>query len=214
LVLIPLFAFVFLYLPNLSAARHSGSKSAVGQKASTDKGKTKVVAKSTSKVQAKPATKDSASGSAKRHSTQSASSAKTYPKGSSKGYSQGALKRSPRGSQRTAPQSARKGSSRTASKSASKRSQPTVYRQQQPDSERIREIQQALTERGYPLEANGAWDASTVDALKKFQTEQKIENLSGKGKLDSMTLIALGLGPKRESPSGLPEAPKPTPEGK
>jgi N-acetyl-anhydromuramyl-L-alanine amidase AmpD len=96
----------------------------------------------------------------------------------------------------------------------SKRSQPAVYRQQQPDPERIREIQQALSDHGYPLEVNGAWDASTVDALKKFQTEQKIENLSGKGKLDSMTLIALGLGPKRESPSGLTEAPKQIPEGK
>jgi hypothetical protein len=53
-----------------------------------------------------------------------------------------------------------------------------------------------------------------VEALKRFQTEQKIENLSGKGKLDSLTLIALGLGPKRETPSGRTEAPKQIPEGK
>ena len=53
-----------------------------------------------------------------------------------------------------------------------------------------------------------------MDALKKFQTAQKIDNLSGKGRLDSMTLIALGLGPKREPTSGLTEEPRQTPEGK
>lgn len=115
---------------------------------------------------------------------------------------------------RSASKSSTKGSTRAASKSQAKRPQKTVYRQQQPEPERIRDIQQALSNRGYPLEVNGAWDASTVEALKKFQTDQKIENLSGKGKLDSMTLIALGLGPKRDQPSGLTEEPKPTPEGK
>jgi N-acetyl-anhydromuramyl-L-alanine amidase AmpD len=90
----------------------------------------------------------------------------------------------------------------------------TVYRQQQPEPERIREIQQALSDHGYPLEVSGAWDASTVEALKKFQTDQNIENLSGKGKLDSMTLIALGLGPKREPPSGPAGEAKQAPEGK
>jgi N-acetyl-anhydromuramyl-L-alanine amidase AmpD len=95
-----------------------------------------------------------------------------------------------------------------ASKAQAKRSVKTVYKQQQPEPERIRAIQQALSDHGYPLEVNGAWDASTVEALKKFQTDQKIENLSGKGKLDSMTLIALGLGPKRESPSGPAGEPK------
>ena len=53
-----------------------------------------------------------------------------------------------------------------------------------------------------------------MEALKKFQTDQKIENLSGKGKLDSMTLIALGLGPKRDVPSGLTQEPGQSPEGK
>ena len=118
------------------------------------------------------------------------------------------------GSRSTKSAGSAKGSKKGASRAASKRSKPAVYRQMQPESGRVREIQQALNDRGYPLEVNGAWDASTVDALRKFQTDQKIENLSGKGKLDSMTLIALGLGPKREPPSGTAETPKQTPEGK
>ena len=71
-----------------------------------------------------------------------------------------------------------------------------------------------VTRRAVELVSVGTWDASTVEALKRFQTEQRIENLSGKGKLDSMTLIALGLGPKREPPSGPTEEPRQAPEGK
>jgi len=198
LVLVLLLAFVFSYLPNLSAARNSVAKSAVGQRTGKAPGRTKVATKSTGTAKGKPATKNSTTGSAKSRPAKSAGSAKGSPKGS------------PKRSLRDSPGSSKKGSSRAASK----RSRRTVYRQQQPEPERIREIQQALADHGYPLEVNGAWDASTVEALKKFQTDQNIENLSGKGKLDSMTLIALGLGPKREPPSSLTEAPKQTPEGK
>lgn len=73
-------------------------------------------------------------------------------------------------------------------------------KQQQPDEKRVREIQQALNERGYDVEVNGVWGPKSVEALAKFQEQQKITNQSGRGKLDSMTLIALGLGPKREPP--------------
>jgi hypothetical protein len=151
-------------------------------------------AKASGKAHGKSSAKESAGATAKGHSKKSAGSAKGSVKGSSRRSG--------------------KGSTRAASRSESKRSRKTVYRQQQPEPERIREIQQALNERGYPLQVSGAWDASTVEALKKFQTDQKIENFSGKGKLDSMTLIALGLGPKRESPLGQTETPKQTPEGK
>lgn len=200
LVLVSLLAFVLATPPNLSAARHSSSKSVAAKKVATGKGKTKAAAKPAGKAKAsgkahgKPSAKQSAGATAKGHSKKSAGSAKGSVKGSSRRSG--------------------KGSTRAASKSESQRSRKTVYRQQQPDPERIREIQQALNEHGYPLEVSGAWDASTVDALKKFQTEQKIDNLSGKGKLDSMTLIALGLGPKREPPSGQTETSKQTPEGK
>jgi hypothetical protein len=43
-----------------------------------------------------------------------------------------------------------------------------------------------------------------VEVLKKFQDDNKIVNLTGRGKLDSLTLIALGLGPKQESSAALP----------
>jgi peptidoglycan hydrolase-like protein with peptidoglycan-binding domain len=69
--------------------------------------------------------------------------------------------------------------------------------QQQPAPERYLGIQQALIGRGY-LEgpATGEWGPQSVEALKKFQLDQ---NLKGDGKLDSLSLIALGLGPKRSA---------------
>lgn len=70
--------------------------------------------------------------------------------------------------------------------------------QQQPTPERYKEIQQALAEKGYFNGAvDGNWGAESVDALKRFQREQ---NLTDDGKLGSLSLIALGLGPKRAEP--------------
>jgi peptidoglycan hydrolase-like protein with peptidoglycan-binding domain len=67
-----------------------------------------------------------------------------------------------------------------------------------PAPERYQEIQQALVSKGYlkPEEASGVWDQNSSDALKRFQSEQK---LPGTGKIDSLSLIALGLGPKHDS---------------
>jgi peptidoglycan hydrolase-like protein with peptidoglycan-binding domain len=45
-------------------------------------------------------------------------------------------------------------------------------------------------------EPNGEWGPDSADALKRFQAEQ---NLTPDGKLTSLSLIALGLGPKRLS---------------
>jgi peptidoglycan hydrolase-like protein with peptidoglycan-binding domain len=68
-------------------------------------------------------------------------------------------------------------------------------RQSVPTSDRYKEIQQALVEKGYFRgEADGNWGPDSIDALKRFQQEQ---NLAPSGKLDSVSLIALGLGPKR-----------------
>lgn len=87
--------------------------------------------------------------------------------------------------------------------------------QQQPEPQRIREIQQALAEKGYPVESTGAWDAATVEALKKFQTDHQITNFSGRGKLDPLTLIALGLGPRQQrQPPPDAAGPASKPEGK
>lgn len=71
--------------------------------------------------------------------------------------------------------------------------------QQAPTPDRYLEIQQALASRGYLTgEPSGKWDAATQDALKRFQEEQ---NLAPTGRITSLSLIALGLGPKRNSVS-------------
>ena len=63
-----------------------------------------------------------------------------------------------------------------------------------PDTERYQEIQKALAERGYfKGEVNGQWGEDSVDALRRFQADQKIPS---DGKIDSLSLIGLGLGPK------------------
>lgn len=69
-----------------------------------------------------------------------------------------------------------------------------------PEAARIQEIQQALSAKGYAVSASGQLDEATKTAIAKFQTDNNLKNFSGKGKLDSLTLIALGLGPQREPP--------------
>jgi peptidoglycan hydrolase-like protein with peptidoglycan-binding domain len=72
---------------------------------------------------------------------------------------------------------------------------PVRSYQQAPTPDRYREIQQALVSKGYYKgEPNGEWGADSSDALKRFQAEQ---NLMPDGKINSLSLIALGLGPKR-----------------
>ena len=78
-------------------------------------------------------------------------------------------------------------------------------RQLQPTQERYKEIQQALLAKGYlqPEQANGIWDQNSAGALKQFQATQ---NIDASGKINSLSLIALGLGPKHED-----TLPKPQP---
>ncbi len=72
---------------------------------------------------------------------------------------------------------------------------PSRYYQQAPSPERYKEIQQALASKGYLQgEPTGEWGSESVEALKRFQTDQ---NLTADGKISSLSLIALGLGPKR-----------------
>jgi len=71
-----------------------------------------------------------------------------------------------------------------------------------PTRERYAQIQQALIERGYSEgPASGIWGPEWTECLKRFQRDH---NLESSGKLNSLTLIALGLGPNRSSRSGLP----------
>ena len=70
-------------------------------------------------------------------------------------------------------------------------------RQLQPSEQRYKEIQAALVSKGYLHgEPTGTWNQESVDALRRFQEDQKLEPT---GKLDSLSLIALGLGPKHET---------------
>jgi Putative peptidoglycan binding domain len=103
-------------------------------------------------------------------------------------------------------------SSKTGSKSGKKapaKRTATTWRNRQmaPSADRYKEIQQALASKGYlkPEEATGSWNSGSADALKRFQSEQ---NLDASGKINSLSLIALGLGPKREA-APLPPPPPP-----
>ncbi len=75
----------------------------------------------------------------------------------------------------------------------------------QPMPERYKQIQQALADKGYLHEApSGQWNQASIDALRRFQQDQ---NLQPSGKVDSLSLIALGLGPKRETSAAAAQNP-------
>jgi peptidoglycan hydrolase-like protein with peptidoglycan-binding domain len=86
---------------------------------------------------------------------------------------------------------------RVTSTAKSKRPVAVAHRApQQPSPERFKEIQTALASKGYfKTEPDGNWGPASIDALKRFQHDQ---NLVEDGKIGSLSLIALGLGPKRE----------------
>jgi peptidoglycan hydrolase-like protein with peptidoglycan-binding domain len=64
--------------------------------------------------------------------------------------------------------------------------------QKAPTPDRISEIQQALAKDGsFVGKPNGKWDASTIEATRKFQ---EAHGLNPTGKLDAKTLQQLGLG--------------------
>ena len=98
---------------------------------------------------------------------------------------------------------AKKSTSKSAKKktAAGKKAVVPSWRstQRTPTPERYKEIQQALASKGYlePTASSGVWDTSSVTAMKKFQEDQ---NLDPSGKIDSLSLIALGLGPRRDQP--------------
>lgn len=99
---------------------------------------------------------------------------------------------------RTTGASTRTASSRVAHKTTPAPSRTWRARQMAPAPERYKEIQDALVTKGYlsPQDANGSWNTSSTEALKRFQGEQ---NLDASGKINSLSLIALGLGPKHDT---------------
>lgn len=98
-------------------------------------------------------------------------------------------------------------SKKTGSRRSAKRAAAAPRRsfQQQPTPERYKEIQQALSDKGYfGGTADGNWGPESVDALKRFQHDQ---SLTEDGKIGSLSLIALGLGPNHNNDVSLPSAP-------
>jgi peptidoglycan hydrolase-like protein with peptidoglycan-binding domain len=93
---------------------------------------------------------------------------------------------------------ATKSGTRTTKRASATRSRKsTPPRQQTPSADRYAEIQQALAAKGYFTgQANGVWGPDSIEAMKRFQADQK---LPPDGKIGSLSLIALGLGPKHES---------------
>jgi hypothetical protein len=76
--------------------------------------------------------------------------------------------------------------------------------QMAPAPERYKEIEEALVARGYSSQApDGIWGPQWADSLKRFQQDQKLEPT---GKLNSLSLITLGLGPRREPALAAPVA--------
>ncbi|MDP8991034.1 MAG: peptidoglycan-binding protein [Acidobacteriota bacterium] len=93
----------------------------------------------------------------------------------------------------------RAGASNSTTKAGTKSKRVVVARrppvQMQPSTDRYKEIQQALAGKGYFRGMpDGTWGSESVDALKRFQKDQ---NLDPDGKIGSLSLMALGLGPKR-----------------
>jgi peptidoglycan hydrolase-like protein with peptidoglycan-binding domain len=134
------------------------------------------------------------------HATQNTTQKKTARSGTPKSASARAPKKNSGKAAAPRTAAARKVATKKTAKrkTAPGRAKQQTWRTRQltPTPERYREIQQALIGKGYLQGApSGVWGPDCVQALKKFQQDQ---NLPADGKLDSLTLISLGLGPRRE----------------
>jgi peptidoglycan hydrolase-like protein with peptidoglycan-binding domain len=88
--------------------------------------------------------------------------------------------------------SSSKAGSASHKRKSSRRSSRRERGQKAPTADRISEIQKALAKDGsFTGAPNGKWDASTIEATRKFQ---EAHGLNPTGKLDAKTLQQLGLG--------------------
>lgn len=91
--------------------------------------------------------------------------------------------------------------STSAHKSKSHKKSTTIKGQRQIDSDRAREIQQALIHENYLSgEPTGQWDTETQQAMKRFQSDHGWQT---KIMPDSRALIKLGLGPANPDSSAV-----------
>lgn len=94
------------------------------------------------------------------------------------------------------PASSKSTSAHKAKKRRRKSAHAAPSYQLHPDPDRYRQIQQALVDRGYFTgQANGEWKDDSVAALKHFQADRKMDD---DGKIDALSLKALGLGAKHD----------------
>lgn len=109
----------------------------------------------------------------------------------------------------TAPAHKKRATTRHSKSSQSARRAPKrTWRtgQMTPTPDRYREIQGALVKKGYlHQDPTGKWDDESAAALRRFQQDQ---NLEPTGKLNSLSIIALGLGPRYEAAADTPHAPQ------
>lgn len=83
---------------------------------------------------------------------------------------------------------------------------------QQLSSSQVREIQQALEDRGdSSVRVNGEWGPDTEAAIKNFQKSENM--ISQTGELDFPTLLALGLDPLTFGLAGASETTGQAPQG-
>ncbi|MGO9008732.1 MAG: peptidoglycan-binding protein [Bryobacteraceae bacterium] len=165
--------------------------------------------KPTAAVAGRPAAKSTAKPAAPRVAAKSASSKRPATAATHKPAARTTLAHKTTGAKPKAGVASRGHSKKTPYRSASARrgrrarAAPRRPRQMVPAPERYKEIQQALVSKGYlkPEEASGVWDQNSSSALKRFQNDQK---LLGTGKIDSLSLIALGLGPKHDAAEAKP----------
>ncbi len=124
---------------------------------------------------------------------------KTAPKSPSSPSKTTASQKKPATSQKKSAGSQKKStaSPKSTKKTTKKRVVSRRRVQAQPTLERYQQIQQALVDRGYLQgPATGAWGPESVAALQRFQSDQKLD---ATGKIDALSLIRLGLGPKRDA---------------
>ena len=90
-------------------------------------------------------------------------------------------------------------SRRTAARKRDARTPVEARAQLRPTRERYAEIQTALAQAGYfQGPTNGDWGPTSVNALAYFQKDHGLEPT---GKIDALSLVKLGLGPKYDTPS-------------
>ncbi len=144
----------------------------------------------------------------KAPSNKTATAPKSAPKQAAPAKKTAAAKKATAAKKTTAAKKAPAARKTTARKKRRAPARPRT--QQQPTPERNQEIQQALIDKGYLQEPpTGVWDTQSSEALKRFQADQQLQ---ATGKLDSLSLIRLGLGPKRQAltPASLPNPPEST----